>query len=530
MPQHNLLQLLENKHIKALILDLDGVITQTARVHAQAWKRMFDDYLRKRGQQEGRQYEPLSIETDYRKYIDGIPRYDGVRNFLESRNILLPEGTPEDAPGKETVAGLGNLKNVYFQELVQKGGVEAYPDTVAWLKQQRRRGLRTAVISASKNCRAILAAAGLENLFEVRVDGIVSAKLGLKGKPAPDIFLEAARQLGVQTQEAAVFEDALAGVQAGRAGGFALVVGVDRTGDAAALKEQGADLVIQKFPTEEDTMTNQPQTQVQKREAAELPSVLDHLNELLDSKQPAVFLDYDGCLTPIVKQPEMAVLSPEMKEVLRQLAEVCPVAVVSGRDRQNVQNLVQLDNLYFAGSHGFDISGPDGKHSEPGGAAAALPALDAADAILKEKLQHVQGALVERKKYAIAVHFRNVAEEQVKEVEQAVDQVLAQCPQLKKGLGKKIYELKPNLDWHKGKAVLWLLEELHLNKPDILPIYIGDDITDEDAFASLQEHGIGILVGAHDEKTAARYKLEDVSEVQAFLQKLTAIIKQRRHE
>lgn len=522
--------LLRKKNIKALILDLDGVVTQTARLHAQAWKRMFDEYLHQRGQQEGKLYEPLSIATDYRRYIDGIPRFDGTRNFLASRQLILPEGTPDDAPGKETVAGLSNLKNLYFQELVKAGGVQAYPDTVAWLKQQLLRGLRTAVISASKNCKATLASAGLEELFEVQVDGIVAAKLGLKGKPAPDIFLEAARHLDIPPKETAVFEDALAGVEAGCAGGFALVVGVDRTGDAEALKQKGADLVIQKFPTDTDKMTNPTHTQVQKRNADELPSVLNHLDELLTSKEPAVFLDYDGCLTPIVKQPELAILSPEMREVLRQLAEVCPVAVVSGRDRQNVQKLVQLDNLYFGGSHGFDISGPDGMHTEPGGAAAALPALDEADTALNERLKHIQGALVERKRYAIAVHFRNVAEEQVPVVEQAVDEVLAQHPQLKKGLGKKVFELKPNLDWHKGRAVLWLLEELHLNRPGIVPVYIGDDITDEDAFASLQGQGIGILVGAHDEKTAASYSLKDVNEVQVFLQKLTDRIKQQRHE
>ncbi|MHC2992930.1 hydrolase [Pontibacter sp. HJ8] len=242
--------LLSEKNIKALILDLDGVVTQTALVHAQAWKRMFDAYLKKRGEEEGKQYEPLVIETDYREYIDGIPRYDGVRNFLQSRGISLPEGTPEDGAGEQTVSGLGNLKNMYFQELLKQDGVEVYKDTVAWLKQQRSQGMRTAVISASKNCVDVLHAAGLEKLFEVHVDGLQAANLGLKGKPAPDVFLEAAKRLGVQPQEAAIFEDARKGVQAGKAGGFALVVGIDRTHDAGGLKERGADLVISEFPKE----------------------------------------------------------------------------------------------------------------------------------------------------------------------------------------------------------------------------------------------------------------------------------------
>lgn len=249
MPAKSLAQLLKDKNIKALILDMDGVITQTAKVHAAAWKRMFNDYLQQRGKQEGKAYEPLQIATDYRQYIDGIPRYDGVQNFLASRNIELPEGTAEDAPGTETVAGLGNLKNDYFRELVQRDGVDAYDDTVKFLEKRKSEGYRTAVISASKNCQAILSAAGLKDLFEVRVDGVVSAALGLKGKPAPEIFLEAARQLGVSPQEAAVFEDAQAGVAAGKAGGFALVVGINRTDQAAELTEHGADLVLDKFPT-----------------------------------------------------------------------------------------------------------------------------------------------------------------------------------------------------------------------------------------------------------------------------------------
>ncbi|MCX2739161.1 trehalose-phosphatase [Pontibacter anaerobius] len=523
MSQPHLFDLLELRNIKALIFDLDGVITQTARVHANAWKRMFDAYLLQRGQREDKVYEPLSIATDYRRYIDGIPRYDGVRNFLASRGITLPEGTPEDAPGKETVAGLGNLKNTYFQELLQEGGVDVYPDTVAFAGEMRRRGLRTAVISASKNCQSILAAAGLEKLFEVRVDGIVSAELGLKGKPAPDIFLEAVRRLQVKPEQAAVFEDALAGVEAGKAGGFALVVGLDRTSEANELKEHGADVVLQKIPSH--TMKNTPQNQVRKKDGITLPSALNQIEALLQGKTPAVFLDYDGCLTPIVKDPDKAILSDSMRHTLRQLAEVCPVAVVSGRDRANVEKLVQLDNLYYAGSHGFDISGPDNMHTEPGGAAAAIPALDKAQTELNERLHQVQGALVERKRYAIAVHYRNVADDQVDDVLKVAQDVLSKYKELKPGPGKKILELKPNLDWHKGKAVHWLLEELELNKPGIIPMYIGDDLTDEDAFAALQGQGISILVGEHDEETAADFRLESVDEVQEFLAALTKYLK-----
>lgn len=282
-----------------------------------------------------------------------------------------------------------------------------------------------------------------------------------------------------------------------------------------------------------DTSSNtdiQTNTMIQKREAQDLPSALNQLHELKSlfrDKTPAVFLDYDGCLTPIVQRPEMAILSDEMRTSLHELAAVTKVAVVSGRDRQNVEDLVKLDNLYFAGSHGFDITGPGGMASEPGGAKAALPALDKADGILQEKLQHVAGSLVERKRYAIAVHFRNVAEDQVQEVRNAVDEVLDAMPELKIGFGKKIYELKPNINWHKGKAVMWLMQELGLSDDNYIPLYIGDDITDEDAFAELQGQGIGILVGEHDDQTAATYRLESVDEVRVFLQDLTDTIKQK---
>lgn len=273
-------------------------------------------------------------------------------------------------------------------------------------------------------------------------------------------------------------------------------------------------------------MSDQTERTVQKREASELPSALTAFSELLQNKKPAVFLDYDGCLSPIVKDPDKAILSEEMRDTLKRLAQVCPVAVVSGRDRANVEKLVQLEQLYFAGSHGFDITGPGNMQTEPGGAKDALPALDKAAVVLKERLQDVDGAFVERKRYAIAVHYRNVADNQVEKVKKVTAEVLEEQPQLKEGLGKKIIELKPNLDWHKGKAVLWLMEELNLNKPDIIPLYIGDDITDEDAFATLQGQGIGVLVGEHDEKTAATYRLEDVNEVQQFLEKLSDSIKQ----
>ncbi|GAA2509709.1 HAD family hydrolase [Streptomyces sp. NPDC059506] len=227
--------------VRACLFDLDGVLTRTAVAHAAAWKQMFDEFLAGWGAGDRR---PFDAHHDYDRWVDGRPRADGVRTFLASRGIVLPEGDPGDPPERPTVNGLGNRKNVLLLERIRKDGVETYPGSVAYVRAVRDAGLRRAVVSSSANCREILAAAGIEDLFEERVDGLVAARLGLPGKPRPDTFLEAARRLGAAPGEAAVFEDALAGVEAGRAGHFGLVVGVDRTGQEQALREHGADTVV----------------------------------------------------------------------------------------------------------------------------------------------------------------------------------------------------------------------------------------------------------------------------------------------
>jgi beta-phosphoglucomutase family hydrolase len=231
--------------VSACLFDLDGVLTKTAIVHAAAWKQMFDDYLHERAARMGDEFVPFDTAADYGEYVDGKPRYDGVRSFLASRGIELPEGSSDDPPGGETIRGLGNRKNELVLRLIREQGVEASPGSVRYLHAAREAGLRRAVVSSSTNCRDVLVAAGIEELFEARIDGVVAEREGLKGKPAPDTFLAGARALEVDPGESAVFEDALAGVAAGRAGGFACVVGVDRVGHAEALSEHGATVVVQ---------------------------------------------------------------------------------------------------------------------------------------------------------------------------------------------------------------------------------------------------------------------------------------------
>jgi len=230
--------------IRACLFDLDGVLTQTAKVHAAAWKEMFDAYLRDRAARTGKAFEPFDPHHDYDRYVDGMPRYDGVRSFLASRGIELPEGEPDDAPGAETVKGLGNRKNELVLSMIRERGVDAYEGSVRYVHAARAADLRCAVVSSSANCHDVLVAAGIDDLFDEVVNGIVAEREQLKGKPAPDTFLFAARALGVSREQASVFEDALAGVAAGRAGGFGFVVGVDRVGQAEALREHGADIVV----------------------------------------------------------------------------------------------------------------------------------------------------------------------------------------------------------------------------------------------------------------------------------------------
>jgi beta-phosphoglucomutase family hydrolase len=229
--------------IRACLFDLDGVLTRTASVHAAAWKEMFDEYLQGRTEETGQPFVPFDVDADYKPYVDGKKRADGVRSFLASRNITLPEGTPTDPPSVATVNGLGNRKN----DLVlakMAAGVEVYPGSVRYAEAARDAGLRRAVVSSSANTRAVLKVTGLTGLFEEVVDGLTAEREALTGKPAPDMFLFAARCLGVPPTGAAVFEDALAGVEAGRAGGFGFVVGVDRAGQAEELHHHGADIVV----------------------------------------------------------------------------------------------------------------------------------------------------------------------------------------------------------------------------------------------------------------------------------------------
>lgn len=230
--------------LDAVIFDMDGVVTETATVHASAWKKLFDAFLAQRAQATGEELVPFEAQADYERYVDGKNRYDGVRSFLASRGITLPDGSPSDLPGSDTVCAMGNDKDTYFLADVRENGVRPYDSTIRLIHDLRAKGVKTGLVSASRNAEEVLTGAGALDLFDERVDGVVAAELHLPGKPDPATFLEAARRLGVEPSRAAVVEDALSGVAAGRAGNFGLVVGVARSGQQAALLEAGADVAV----------------------------------------------------------------------------------------------------------------------------------------------------------------------------------------------------------------------------------------------------------------------------------------------
>jgi trehalose 6-phosphate phosphatase len=519
--------------VDAVVFDLDGVVTDTASVHEAAWKAVFDEFLEARARGTGEPARPFT-SSEYGRYVDGKPRYAGAAAFLRSRGIELPEGSPSDEPGDHSVAALANRKNEQFNRVLAEQGVDPYPSTVRVISALRNSGVRVALITASRNGRAVLDTAGLTDLFEAVIDGNDAHEQQIAGKPAPDVFVAAAAMLGATPERAAIVEDSLAGVEAGKAGGFRFVLGVNRLDQAELLYDAGATAVVNDLSEVSVSNGKGEALSESNRDTApgisegtllsQLPSALEareQIAEQLSAGRPVIFLDYDGTLSPIVDDPDAATMPPTVEAALRELSAVAPVAIISGRDLADVRERASLDGVYYAGSHGFEIVDPHGEPVELGEAAQFdrfLPMLDTAESELRRMLHALPGVVVERKQYAVAVHFRKAQPDASRAVEQAVDHVSDSVGELKKTGGKKIFELRPGVDWDKGKAILALLDVPALGGGNALPVFVGDDLTDEDAFAVVNESGVSIAVRGEDERTSlAQYGLDDPEQAGEFL-------------
>ncbi len=537
-----------NKKIafQSVIFDLDGVVTKTATVHAHAWKKTFDEYLNFRKDYYKEPFQEFTYKNDYLKYVDGKPRYEGVKNFLESRNIHLPFGKPSDSAEQETICGIGNRKNILFKQALEEKGAEIFESTVKLIKDLKNSGIKIGVASSSENCQEILQSVNLEQLFETRVDGVISKKLSLKGKPEGDIFVTAAKNLNSLPENSVVVEDASSGVEAGRNGGFGLVIGVARENNENELATHGADLIVtdlveidinvinnwfyrkpKPFFENYNTIINSPELFFKKHFPDRNILVNPHYNlsgksVIETTKQLVFFLDYDGTLTPIVESPELAVLSKDMKDIIENIASLHTVAVVSGRMREDVQNLVDIKNIFYAGSHGFDIKGPGGFTMIHPVAEKTIPLVAEIIEKLKNEFQNIEGALVEEKKFSVAAHYRKVKKESdLQYIEKIIEQIIEDHKELRMLKGKKVFEILPNIDWDKGKAIRWILDAMGLLWENTSTFYIGDDTTDEYAFRTLITRGTAIMVTDDPFKpSTADFQLNSPEEVKKFFEKI----------
>ena len=383
----------------------------------------------------------------------------------------------------------------------------AFESTVKLVRQLEEIGVGTAVFSSNRSCQAVLTAAGIGDLFPVRVDGWVTATA----------LVGLANRLGARPGRCVVVATDAADVAAGREGGFALVIGVDRTGHRDALRRSGADTVV--ADSREVTVRTGDQRMSQLPDALQALGLTDGLA----ARRPAVFYDFDGTLSDIVDDPDAARLAPGAAEALHNLAARCPVAVLSGRDLADVTKRVGLPGIWYAGSHGFELTAPDGTHHQNDAAAATIPVLEQVAAELHDQLGSIPGVVVEHKRFGVAVHYRNAARDRVGEVAAAVRSA-GQRHALRVTTGREVIELRPDIDWDKGKTLRWVIDHLqHIGSGPLVPIYLGDDITDEDAFDAVRQDGVPIVVRHSDDgdrATAALFALESPARVSEFTERL----------
>jgi trehalose-phosphatase len=479
----------------ALILDLDGVITDTRDLHFKAWKETFDELL-------SEEVELKSFEDeDYALYVDGKPREEGIRSFIEARKIFLPE---------DKLRELAQKKDELFLKKLRRVGPRVFQDSIMALKHWREEGIPMAVVSSSRNCSEVLERAGLKGFFDVQVDSITAEKAHLRGKPEADYFLEAAHLLNKRPEESAIIEDSMAGIQAGIKGHFKGVIGVSRKGQTppSLLYAEGADLVVNSLE----------QIGLHENALRAWESILQKIGE----REIALFLDFDGTISEIVPDPDKAQIRPSIFPLLKDCSRSFKTAIISGRDRQDVKRRVNIENIFYAGCHGFDISGPGGFHFVVEEASEILPHLVAARRQLETLLEPFSGMVVEDKKFFTAVHYRHVASIKENDLKEKIRKLVSHYDKLAIREGKKVIEIGPNLNWNKGTAIKKLCEVLEINFTEIVPIFVGDDLTDEDGYKEVRGKGISIKVTYEEPGiTEADYWLNDPAEVEKFILFLT---------
>lgn len=501
--------------MKAIIIDMSEVLIHTALISKNAWETIFNDFFKKTNAKQS------FNDEDYYTYIEGKPKFERVQNFLNSRNINLPFGNQSDSTDDNTICSLEKKKSKVFSQMMKENELQFYEKALQKIKFWKEKGLKTALVSSDESFKKAINSTEIRYLFDVKIDGHASRKRGLKEKPEADLYIEATKELEIAPESCILFDDSVPGLQAGNKGNFGLVIGVNRRENRKLLSENGADLVIDSF--DELDLFNDPEIKAWfNQPIPPFASQYVEIGEAVYEKTPVLFLDYDGTLTPIVQHPEAAVISKEMHEVLNECAEKFKVAAVSGRDMDDLKSRINLENMIYAGSHGFRISGPDGLYMEHEKSEEILPKLDNMEKKLHQVfLDTIEGVQIERKRYAIAIHYRNSKEEDIPFIRNKVFETTEKSEGFKVGEGKKILEIKPDIDWHKGKAVLWILDKLGVTDPNkYIPIYIGDDVTDEDAYEALKGRGIGIQVGPGAEPTAAQFRLKNVYQVRIFLKEL----------
>lgn len=472
-----------------IVLDVDGVTTDTRRIHFRAWKRIFDQELGLRNLTE-------FTDEDYQNYVDGRPREEGILSLFKSRGLSL-----ELAKVRE----VAEAKNEIFLTLLREHPPKAYDDFFKAMKLWKSQAIDVMAVSSSKNCRPVLESAGVIDMFKLIIDGTDALALELNGKPAPDYFLEAIKRARLRPRDCAIVEDSLSGIIAGRRGDFSYVFGMSRVGQTSPqeLYLYGADYVVSSL--EDIGKMKNPLTEWADFKAR------------VGGRDVALFVDYDGTLTDIVNDPRDAHIPESTRAILKTCSKSFKVSIISGRDRNDVKQRVGIDSIFYSGCHGLDVSGPGCFHFEVEEVSGLLSELEEASLVLSAFFAPVEGIVIERKRFSTALHYRMVSVLSDEKIVEEVSKLLARFENLRCKLGKKVIEIIPDVEWDKSKAVDKISEILEIDPRVTVPIYIGDDVTDEDVFISYRRKGICIKVCEDECLLSAHYKLRSPAEVGKFL-------------